>query len=250
MKMMNLKRSLWLTVILLSSLCAGAQTKSNTYRITDKNGKRVESVQTDYDGKHYQIEWMNEKMTGLSVDGVTIPEADWSKYSTASSHIRQDLKEQAKRNNAQAARNAAQASLNEEQAVRNKAQARLNTEQQERNAEQAVRNKAQARENAEQQKRNEAQALLNQEQSGKNDAQAKAMEALMKAITKDLVNDHIIKDENDLRQLNFNGPGLFVNGIRQPEAVAKKYHAKYSKDKYGLLYDHFNYDRDGVIKGD
>jgi len=296
MKTIYLRRSLWLAAILLTSLCAGAQTKTKPktayqvtsndmyYRIHNDGDNRIEDIKTEYDDKIYKVEYVNEKLTSLSVDGVKIPESDWSKYSEATAHIREEMREMAKRNAEQAKRNAEQAVRNEEQAKRNAEQvtrnqeqakrndeqAKINAEQQKRNAEQAVRNQEQAKRDAEQvglneiqakknaeqavrnkeqEKRNAEQAVRNQEQAKRNAEQAKAMEQLMKEISTDLANDKIIKDRDDLRQLSFGADGMTVNGIKQPEDVFKKYRKKYSKEKYGILYHDFNYSRDGIIIG-
>jgi colicin import membrane protein len=187
MKTIYLKRSLWLAAILFTSLCAGAQTKTTAktayqvedhdmyYRIYNEDGKRIEEIKTEYDGKIYKMEWVDGKVTGLIVDGEKIAEADWSKYTNAIEHVREEIKEQAKRDAEQAKRNAEQAIRNQEQAKRNEEQARLNAEQEKRNAEQAIRNQEQAKRNeeqvrlnADQQKRDAEQVIRNQEQEKKD----------------------------------------------------------------------------------
>src|SRR3569833_3184291 len=141
MKTIYLKRSLWLAAILLTSLCANAQTKAKSktayqendnnmyYRIHNDGGNRIEDIKTDYDDKIYKVEYVNKKMVSLSVDGVKIPEADWSRYSEATGHIREEMREMAKRNAEQTKRNAEQAVRNEEQAKRNAEQVVRNQEQ-------------------------------------------------------------------------------------------------------------------------
>lgn len=278
MKTIYLKRSLWLAAILLISLSVGAQTKTTAktayqmesnnmyYRIRNDGDRRIEDVQTEYSGKLYRIQWVNEKMTSLLVDGERIPEANWSKYSDVTGHIREEIKEQEKRNEEQAIRNEEQARLNadqqkrnseqvirnQEQAKRNEEQARLNADQQKRNAEQAIRNQEQEKRNAGQAglneiqaKRNAEQAIRNQEQAKKNEEQARANAQMIKDITADLVSDKIIPGPDSLYEMKLNEFGMSVNGVKQPEEVFKKYKEKYSKFFEG----NFTNSRDGVIKG-
>lgn len=277
MKTNYLKRSLWLAAILLTSLGVRAQTQTTTktayddegsnmyYRIRNDDGKRTERIQTDYEGKIYKMEWVNEKMTSLYVDGEKVPEADWSKYSEVTRRIRQEIKEQAKRNEEQAKRNIEQAKRNEDQNVRNAEQAKRNAEQarlnelqvknsqdqavrneeqEKRNAEQAVRNKEQAKMNAEQGVRNKEQAERNALQAQKNAEQAKANAQMIKDITADLVSDKIISNINGLHEMKLNEFGMSINGIKQTDEVFKKYKEKYSKFFDG----NFHYSRDGIIR--
>lgn len=278
----NLKSSLWLAAILLTSLYTNAQTKAKTadndgnqrsydYVHTD-DGNRTEKVQTEYKGKIYLLKLVNEKMTELTVDGEKIPEADWNKYSDAIDSIREQMrlqrernKEQAKRNAEQAVRNEAQAKLNaeqqarnEQQVKRNQEQARVNEIQNQKNAEQAVHNQEQAKLNAEQAKRNEQQNRLNAEQAvrnneqaarnalqaKKNEEQARENAKFIKDITDDLAADKIIPDTNSLHEMKLSEFGMSVNGVKQPEEVFKKY-----KAKYGKAFNGSTYTRDGIIEG-
>ena len=179
--------------------------------------------------------------------------------------------EQAKRNAEQAARNEIQAKKNDEQQARNAEQAkhnqerdRVNEEQAKHNAEQAIRNEEQvkrnqeqngvneqqAKRNAEQAVRNDQQAKLNREQAARNTEQAKrnaeqaaANERFMKEFTEDLVSDKIIPDKNSLHEFRLDNEGMTVNGVKQSDALYKKYKEKYSKQSSGG----FTYSRDGII---
>jgi colicin import membrane protein len=292
MKTSYLKRSLWLAAILLTSLCAKAQTNTTAktayddedrgtyYRIHNDGTKRTERTRMEYKGKTYKMEMVDEKLTSLYVDGEKIPETDWGKYDDAIRHIREEIKEQIKRNEEQAKRNAEQAVRNQAQAQRNEEQAKRNAEQNvhnqeqakrneeqaqlnelqvkrneeqavhnqeqdKRNAEQAVRNEGQAKLNAEQGVRNKEQAMRNELQAKKNEEQAKANEQLIKDITADLVSDKIIPDTGSLHELKLSEFGMSVNGVKQPDQVFKKYKEKYRKNSEGT----FMYSRDGVIQG-
>ncbi|MBS1527104.1 MAG: hypothetical protein JST19_15740 [Bacteroidetes bacterium] len=303
MKMNCMTSSLGL-LMLLATFTAGAQTETKPATASNneirmmrdnsrtENGKRVERIESEIDDKFYRITLVAEKMTDLYVDGEKVPPAEWKKYDDVLNAIRREMKEQAKRNEEQAVRNAEQAKRNAEQAVRNQEQEKRNAEQavrneeqakknaeqvvrnkeqEKRNAEQAIRNQAQQKRdeeqahlnedqskrnaeqavrNKEQEKRNAEQTIRNEEQAKRNAEQARAMEALMKDLSSDLANDKIIKNENDLKQFRFSADGMYVNGVRQPDEVFKRYKQKYSKDKYGILYPDFNYSRDGIIKGE
>ena len=288
MKTNYLKRSLWLAAILLPVLAANAQsrtasenTENHMYDIVrNEGGKLIENVKTEYENKVYKMKLVDEKMTELYVDGQKIPEADWNKYSDATGKIRQEIKEQKKRNAEQAIRNEEQAKRNAEQAKMNELQAKRNAEQEARNKEQAKRNaeqaiqneqqnkrnkeqverdqvqvrlnEEQAKRNAEQEarnkeqaKRNAEQAIQNELQAKKNAEQAKANEKFIKDITEDLAADKIIPDTNSLHEMKLNEFGMSVNGVKQLDEVFKKYKTKYGKSFNGS----FNYSRDGIIQG-
>jgi hypothetical protein len=266
--------------ILLASLTVSAQTSKsaktaydddryNSYdRIRTVHGKRVEELQMRHDGKMYKAQFVNDKMTELYVDGENIPHDDWSKYTGAITAIRIQIKLnqeqaaanaiQAKKNQEQDRLNGEQEKRNAEQAVRNEVQAKKNAEQQSRSAEQAKRNEEQvklnveqAKENAKQairneiqEKRNQEQEAVNVEQAKKNAEQAAANERFMKQLTEDLLSDKIITDKNGLREMTLNMDEMTVNGVKQPEAIFKKYKDKYSPQSSGG----FTYSRDGIIR--
>jgi colicin import membrane protein len=266
MKTNYIKSSPLLMVALFALMAAKAQTTApgkTAYddggysydRIHKENGKQVENIQTNWDDKLYKIEFINDKITQLYVDGVKIQAADRDKYSNAIAAIKEQIgknKEQAKRNEEQARLNQVQDKKNEEQAKRNEEQAHLNQIQEKKNEEQAVRNEEQAQlnqiqekkneeqvgRNQEQAAKNEEQARLNEIQAKKNEAQAAENERMMKQMIADLISDKIIPNANSLHDLTFNSDGMTVNGVKQPEDVFKKYKEKYTRFSKGSFSYH------------
>ncbi|WP_426671312.1 hypothetical protein ACPPVU_08755 [Mucilaginibacter sp. McL0603] len=257
---------IWLMGILLASMTATAQTSPgktayndeshNSYdHINITNGKRLEHIQMEWNNKTCKMELVDNKMADLYVNGEKIPAAEWGKYSEVIAAIREQIRknqEQAKKNQEQAVRNEIQAKKNQEQAVRNQEQAVKNQEQVKvnqvqnvHNEEQAKRNEEQSVHNQEQAKRNEEQSVLNQEQAKRNEEQAAENERFIKNLTEDLVHDKIIPDANSLHQATFNSHEMTVNGVKQQDAVFKRYKDKYPRISEG----EFTYSRDGVIEG-
>ena len=271
---------IWLMGMLLASMTATAQTNPgktaynddshNSYdHINITNGKRLEHIRMEWNNKTYKMELVDNKMTELYVGDEKIPASEWRKYSEVISAIREQIRknqEQAKKNQEQTVRNEIQAKKNQEQVQVNEVQAKKNQEQAVRNEEQAVKNQEQvkvnevqnvhneeqAKRNEEQNVRNEVQAKINQEQSVRNQEQAKRNqeqaelnERFIKDLTEDLVNDKIIPDANSLREVTYNSSEMTVNGVKQPDAVFKKYKEKYPRFSRG----EFSYSRDGVIEG-
>jgi hypothetical protein len=243
--------------MLLATMTVSAQTikqaktaydddRYNSYdRIHTVNGKKVEEIKMNHHDKIYKAEFVNEKMTALSIDGEKIPESEWPAHADAITAIRIQIKqneEQAKENAKQAVRNAEQAKANEVQEKRNDEQARLNEiqakknagqdvrndEQAKRNDEQAKLNEVQAKKNAEQEMRNDEQAKKNQEQAHVNEQQAKLNaeqaaenERFIKQLTEDLVSDKIIPDKDSLREFNLDMSEMTVNGVKQSDVIFK-----------------------------
>jgi len=262
MKTNYLNGSICLIAMLFMALASGAQTKPsvktaynissyNTYdRTLNEQGKQIERIQIDWNGRTYKLELVNDKLTGLFVDGEKIPAGDWDKYNDVISAVREQIKQnriQASKNQEQARLNQIQAVKNQEQAGRNQEQARLNQLQQEKNQQQAVKNQEQAVRNQEQARlnqiqeeknqgqavRNQEQARLNQLQAKKNQEQAEENQRMMKLLIADLINDKIISSENGLHDLTINNYEMIVNGTKQPEEVFKKYKEKYDRLSQG-----------------
>jgi chromosome segregation ATPase len=251
MKNNYIKCSIWLVAALCITITSKAQT-SATDKVTtsaerhdsydanqSENGRQVERIQTDINDKTYKIEFVDNKMTELYVNGEKIAAEDWGKYSDDIAAIRLQIKrnrEQAIRNQEQARLNEIQAQKNQQQAVRNQEQARLNELQEKKNEEQAQRNEKQAElnrlqevKNGQQAVRNQEQEKLNEIQAKKNQEQAEENERLIKELTKDLAADKIIPNENSLHSFKMNSYEMIVNGVKQPDNVFKKYTEKYKQ---------------------
>ncbi|SDH20417.1 hypothetical protein [Chitinophaga filiformis] len=148
----------------------------------------------------------------------------------------QKEREQAGRDRLRVEKDRAQAELDRQQAMRDKQQADRDQQQADKDREQAIKDRAQAdkdREQADkdraQAEKDRAQAVLDRAQAEKDRAQAEADRKLMADLTADLVSDKLITDANDLHMLTLSPTEMTVNGVKQPDAVHKKYQDKYSR---------------------
>lgn len=146
-------------------------------------------------------------------------------------------RQQSMRDKQQADRDRLQADKDKEQAVKDRAQA-------DKDREQAVRDRAQAEKDREQAVKDRAQAEKDREQAVKDRAQAEADRKLLAELTTDLVSDKLITSADDLRMLTLSPTEMTVNGVKQPDAVYKKYQDKYSR----FAKNNFAYMSDGNSK--
>ncbi|MGZ3835628.1 MAG: hypothetical protein ACXVB0_19085 [Mucilaginibacter sp.] len=276
MKTNYLKGSMLIIAVLALSTAAKAQDsakktayfdRNNNYDIVDNKtpGKVRERIQTNWKGKTYQMELLNNKMTALSVEGEKIPAAKWGDYSAVIAGIKEQIRKdkiqarkdqaQANRDQVQAARDQIQAKRDQEQAERDQVQAKkeqeragLDQEQAKKDQEQAARDQVQAKKDQEQAGRDQEQAKKDQEQAAKDQVQAKKDQEQaeedqrqMKMMISDLVSDHIVSNAKALHDLTLDADGITVNGKKQPDDVFKKYQEKYSRFAKG----NFSYGENG-----
>jgi hypothetical protein len=237
---------------------------------------RITTVIYRKDGPLYVLQMDGEKLLSLTVDGKPVPPDSFGSYKDLLETVKVKIKEaeeQMKRDREQAARDRVQAGRDREQAERDREQAGRDREQAEKDREQMVRDQEQAgrdrqqadrereqvekerehagrdREQAErdrvQSMRDREQADRDREQAGRDREQAERDRKhaeedrkLVDSLTRDLVRDGVIKQQEDIYELSINEHEIEVNGKRLPDALEKKYLAKYARKGNSMSYQH------------
>jgi hypothetical protein len=192
---------------------------------TTNTDDQVENINMDMNGVSYKMKTVKGEMTEFSVDGKSIPAANWGDYRSVINQINEQVEKdkiQAKQDRVQAVTDRAQAKMDRVQADRDKEQAVKDRAQADKDREQAVKDRAQAEKDRE-------QAKLDRIQADKDRAQAAEDRKMMASLIDDLINDKIVPDKQSIEDLVISKNGMVVNGIQQPENVFKKYKEKYPR---------------------
>lgn len=261
MKTSYFKSSLALAACLVLTVSLPAQKNTSgtvvQYNKHDDSGKDRMDIYKN--GKRYLIEFTEDKLTSLTIDGVSIPQEKWGEYEAFITETREQMKrdraqaaedrKQAEKDREQAKLDRVQAEKDREQAMKDREHAKLDRVQSEKDRAQAVKDRAQAdldRAQAEKDRaqagKDREQAQLDRIQAEKDRAQAAEDRKLLADLTNDLVNDKLIADTKDLRDFTLNSSGMTVNGQKQPENIVKKYREKYDRfAKRGMTYSSDGY---------
>jgi len=123
----------------------------NVYGLHIDSGK--ETYSTSKNGKSYEMEFADGKMTSLSINGAVIPAEKWSEYDS----LITEIKEQIKRDKKQADLDRAQADKDRQQATRDRIQADKDRQRAERDRAHAEKERLRADSNRAQAEKDRAQ---------------------------------------------------------------------------------------------
>lgn len=221
------------------------------------------------DGPVYVLQMRANKILNFSVDGQNIPLDGLGKYQVVIDSIKVRIKEaeeQAKRDRAQAEldrqqaeRDRKQAELDRQQADKdrgqaerdrqqsmiereqsnrdreqNQLQAQQERQQAERDRQQAERDREQAEQDRKQVDRDREQAGRDREQAERDRVRAEEDRKMLDSLVRDLVADGIVSDRDSVHSLKVNSDEVIVNGKRLPEAMEKKYIARYVRKGFSM----------------
>ena len=196
----------------------------NVYRVGDDSPQVITVVCKD--GPLYVVQMVGAKILNFSVDGRNVPTDSLGRYQAVIDSIKvrvKEAEEQAKRDRAQAERDREQAGRDREQAGQNRSQ--------------ADRDKAQAELDRLQASRDREQAERDREQAERDRKRAEEDRKMMECLIKDLVADGIVTNRDSIHSLKVDADEVIVNGKHLPEALEKKYIAKYVKQGFSMSFN-------------
>jgi hypothetical protein len=217
----------------------------NSYLYFDDDSSSVPPktivVYRNENGPLYTLQMEGDKVLDLTVDGHAVPSDSINGNYKA---VIQEIKAQVERARVQSRLDRQQAERDREQAKRDRVQADRDRQQADRDREQAEKDRAQADKDRQQAGRDQEQAGRDREQAERDREQAerdrkRAAEdrAIMQSIMDDLVKDGLVPDKESVHSLKINADEFLLNGKSLPEAVQKKYIAKYVTGKgYSMSY--------------
>lgn len=138
-------------------------------------------------------------------------------------------REQGRLDRIEADKNREQADRDRLQAEKDRTQAESDRQRSMEDKQQADKDRAQAALDRIQADKDREQAARDRVQAEKDRAQAAADKKMLADLTADLVSDKLIAKADDLHMLTISPTEMTVNGIKQPDAVHKKYQDKYSR---------------------
>jgi colicin import membrane protein len=229
MKKLSMGRIMLLLVTLIISRNSFGQHHvqgnwGNTYLYFDDDSSSVPpktiAVYRNENGPLYTLRMEGDKVLDLTVDSHAVPSDSINGSYKA---VIQEIKAQVERARVQARLDRQQAERDREQAEKDRQQAGRDQEQAERDRQQAGRDREQAERDREQADRDRKRAAEDR--------------AIMQSIMDDLVKDGLASDKESIHSLKINADEFLLNGKPLPEAVQKKYIAKYVTGKgYSMSY--------------
>lgn len=168
------KHALLIAACMTFAVVTSAQKQPpNVYGLHIDNGK--ETYSTTKNGKSYEMEFADGKMTSLTINNVAIPEEKWSEYNSLITEIKEQIKrdkKQAEVDRAQADKDRQQATLDRIQADKDRQRAQLDKVRADKDRLRADSDRARAEKDRFRYEEDRKQTELDRQQADKDRAQA------------------------------------------------------------------------------